>query len=81
MLKINIEHNMAKTRSVLLEFKSVTTKITDVLNRLMHTFELLENNQIHYHNLTINDVTISAQINQLQAGAVNILQKINERFA
>ncbi|KYQ60412.1 hypothetical protein ALC60_00820 [Trachymyrmex zeteki] len=56
-------------------------KITDVLNRLMHTFELLENNQIHYHNLTINDVTISAQINQLQAGAVNILQKINERFA
>jgi len=54
-------------------------KNIDVLNRLMHTMELLENNQIHCHNLmTVSDVTIKAQINQLQAEFVNILQEIKD---
>jgi len=45
----------------------------------MHTMELLENNQILCHNLmTVSDVTIKAQINQLQAEFINILQEIKD---
>ncbi|KYN41105.1 hypothetical protein ALC56_04256 [Trachymyrmex septentrionalis] len=66
--------NLRRQRNVLLNDKNV-----DVLNRLMHTLKLLENNQILFHTLmAINDVTIKAQINQLQVEFVNILQEIKD---
>ena len=64
---------------VLFELETFTMKNVDVLNRLMHTLKLLENNQILFHTLmAINDVTIKAQINQLQVEFVNILQEIKD---
>jgi len=80
MLEINIEqYCFYRSIYVLFKLKTFTMKNIDVLNRLMHTMELLENNQIHCHNLmTVSDVTIKAQINQLQAEFVNILQEIKD---